>query len=188
MYLRKKNHNLHTFWTSKETERASSCKRDSLFPLLVLPFLYQLSLILVLKLFKLSVQLWRRDIFQLGHTQQRWTFSLSLKQKASKSWVISFRIKYMELLSHKHCAWQHLCYLQQAKITPSALQMALPFFFFFHSVFISLLFILHCFISDSWYELSRRKMGTGSLAFMFFIQSHHTIAIRQHCLRNLRAQ
>lgn len=129
MYLRKKNHNLHTFWTSKETERASSCKRDSLFPLLVLPFLYQLSLILVLKLFKLSVQLWRRDIFQLGHTQQRWTFSLSLKQKASKSWVISFRIKYMELLSHKHCAWQHLCYLQQAKITPSALQMALLFFF-----------------------------------------------------------
>lgn len=51
MYLRKRN-NLRTFWTSMEALRASSWKRDSLFPSLVFPFWYQLSLILVLKLCK----------------------------------------------------------------------------------------------------------------------------------------
>lgn len=34
----------------------------------------------------------------------------------------------MELLNYKHCAWQHFCYLQQDKMTPSALQVAVLFF------------------------------------------------------------
>lgn len=117
--FKEKTNKQTTFCTdrvSKEGVRASSSKMDSVFPWLLFPVWFQLSLVLVPKLCKAFCLAVEWNAFQTGSPSARVNFYSKFKAKSIRTFrVITLRIKYTELLNHKRRPSQHLCYYSKPK-------------------------------------------------------------------------